>query len=348
MIDKVHLINFQSHKDSILNFHKGMNVIVGETDSGKSGLIRGLKLAVYNEPNGDEYRSNWGGDTSIEIETNGKFIKRTKTNSKNLYELSDFDTPFTAFGQTVPEEIKEALNMDEINLQQQLDSHFLISETSGKVALHFNKIAKLDKIDSAQGKVQKEINTINSESKHRQKEIEIKQDKLKELPNLDKLEKELIKIETLEITKQEKENQIQELTKLGNQISGVSSEIYLAQKEIESENDIDTILKLYKKRETKTEQISELSILGVKINKIEIKLKTYQNQIKAETNIDKLLKLYENKQKADASVTQLEKLYNTTNKIKKQLKSQEIELKELEKTYKKEFPKTCPLCNTKL
>ena len=49
--------------------------------------------------------------------------------------------------------------MEEINFQEQHDKSFLISETSGNVAAHFNKIAKLDKIDKGLQKVQKEINS---------------------------------------------------------------------------------------------------------------------------------------------------------------------------------------------
>jgi len=348
MIDKLKLINFQSHKDSTLKFHKGVNIIVGESDSGKSSILRGLKLAIYNEPNGDSYRSNWGGGTSVELEVNNKIITRTKTNSKNLYELSDFDEPFAAFGQTVPDEIKEVLNMDEINLQQQLDAPFLISETSGKVALHFNKIAKLDKIDRAQSKVQKEINTINLELKHRQKELEIKQDKLKEFPNLNKLERSLVKIENLETTKQEKENQIETLNRLCNQITGIEQEINLCEKEVESESSINIILKLYNEKTVKNNNWLNLHNIILKNDKIQDKLNKYQNKIKAEASIDELLKLYKNKQKVTISGSKLKKLYINSNQINKELTSKEIELKRLEKEYKKDFPEVCPLCNSKI
>lgn len=348
MIDKLSIRNFQCHKDSTLLFDKGVNCIVGQTDSGKSAIIRALKLAVYNEPNGDTYRSNWGGETSVSVHTPDAIIARTKGNSKNTYELDSIDTPFTAFGQTVPEEIKDALNMEEINLQQQLDSHFLLSETSGKVALHFNRIAKLDKIDRAQSNVQKEINSINSEIKHRQKELEIKEDKLKEFPDIGKIEKKLIKIETLEQTRQEKQNKAKEITKLGNQINGIEQEIHLAEKEIQAEESIDIVLAFYTKKVEKQSKLIEFQKVINKISKTLANIEYSENQIKAEASINKVLKLYEKRQKAALSANKLEKLYKTTNKINKELTSQEIELKELEETYKKEFPEVCPLCNSKI
>ena len=55
---------------------------------------------------------------------------------------------------TPKREIEKALRMDDINIQSQHDVSFLISETPGKVAAHFNKIAKLDKIDKGLFRIQ--------------------------------------------------------------------------------------------------------------------------------------------------------------------------------------------------
>ena len=40
MLKKLILKNFQSHSDSELEFDKGINVICGNSDSGKSSIIR--------------------------------------------------------------------------------------------------------------------------------------------------------------------------------------------------------------------------------------------------------------------------------------------------------------------
>lgn len=348
MINELQIKNFQSHKDSTLHFDKGVNCIVGQTDSGKSSIIRALKLVVYNEPNGDSYISNWGGPASVSIKVSDLEVIRTKSKSKNEYSLSSIETPFTAFGQTVPEEIKQALNLEGINLQQQLDPHFLLSETSGKVALHFNKIAKLDKIDRAQSNVQKEINAINSEIKHRKKELEIKEDKLKEFTDLDSLEWDLEDLESLEKKRLSKESKAKEITKLGNQINGIEQEIHLAEKEVQAEKSIDVVLGLYDEKAKKQSKLIEFQKVINKISKTLANIESIEKVVKAEASINKVLKLYEKRQKAALSANKIEKLYKTTKKVKERLTSKEIELKELEETYKKEFPEVCPLCNTQI
>ncbi len=40
MLDKLIMKNFQSHKETVFNFDKSVNVICGETDSGKSSIER--------------------------------------------------------------------------------------------------------------------------------------------------------------------------------------------------------------------------------------------------------------------------------------------------------------------
>jgi len=65
MIKTLSIQNYQSHKDSTLEFDPGVNVIVGSTDSGKTAIIRALRWLIWNRPNGDSFRSTWGGDTKV-------------------------------------------------------------------------------------------------------------------------------------------------------------------------------------------------------------------------------------------------------------------------------------------
>jgi DNA repair protein SbcC/Rad50 len=42
-INKVRIENFQSHEDTLMEFHKGLNVITGPSDHGKSAVMRAIK-----------------------------------------------------------------------------------------------------------------------------------------------------------------------------------------------------------------------------------------------------------------------------------------------------------------
>ena len=139
-----------------------MNVIVGRSDGGKSAIIRALRLVVENRPSGDAYRSNWGGDTSVSVTTiEGDTVTRKKTNTKNSYTLND--TEFVAFKQDVPTEIQKAFRITDLNIQSQMDSPFLLSMSSGAVAVHFNKCGGLSIIDKSNAAIQRDISRINKD-----------------------------------------------------------------------------------------------------------------------------------------------------------------------------------------
>lgn len=125
MIKSIEIKNYQSHKETKLDFSPGVNVIVGATDSGKSAIIKALRWVITNRPTGDSFRSSWGGDTKVSVVTDGLGLDtftRAKTDKGNLYKLNDLE--FKAFGSDVPEEIKMALDMNHINVQTQFESHF--------------------------------------------------------------------------------------------------------------------------------------------------------------------------------------------------------------------------------
>ncbi len=55
MIKSAKLINFQSHIDSLLEFHSGVNSITGQSDSGKSSILRAINWVIHNKPSGDAF-----------------------------------------------------------------------------------------------------------------------------------------------------------------------------------------------------------------------------------------------------------------------------------------------------
>lgn len=181
MINSVTISNFQSHKKTKIKFHKGINMIVGSSDSGKSSIIRALNWVMYNKPSGEAFRSNWGGDTKIILKLSEKVtIKRHKGKPINIYQMYPTGkedkraaNTFSSFGQDVPEEIKNTLNFSSLNIASQFDSPFLLAMSGGEVARYLNKIVNLDKIDSA-------LFNINSTLRQENSELKNKSDQLKE------------------------------------------------------------------------------------------------------------------------------------------------------------------------
>jgi len=218
MIEKVIIRNFQSHKKSVLPFHKGVNVIVGDTDSGKSAVIRALRWVTTNSPSGDAFRSWDGGDTSVSIRLeNEDIIKRTK-GTENKYVFGEMK--FTGIGTDVPAPIKEAINMNDTNLQVQLDSPFLLSNTSGEVAKFFNRIANLDKIDSGQKNVKSWMHTIVQAIKVNDAVIADNETKIESTKFIYKLE---IDLEVLEANKHKVQKLYQRADNLRNLVTAAKN-----------------------------------------------------------------------------------------------------------------------------
>jgi DNA repair protein SbcC/Rad50 len=167
MITQIVIKNFQSHEETTLDLHEGVNALVGLTGSGKSVVFKAMDWLFRNRPLGEEYRSWWGGDTLVEITLKeGCKVGRVRTGSDNFYYISppglqmkrkrdDFPyREFRAFGNgPPPQPVLDLLNLSDVNFQAQADPSFLISNSSGEVARYLNKAAHLDVIDQVLGNI---------------------------------------------------------------------------------------------------------------------------------------------------------------------------------------------------
>ena len=137
MIKKIWLKNFQSHENTHLEFEKGINSIIGNSDSGKTAIIRALLWVFTNRPLGDSIISNWADEVAVGVRfSEGVEIIRRRNKDFNGYILKNRDKQleFKAIGTDVPEEIRQVINMNSINIQKQFDSPFLLADTPGEVA----------------------------------------------------------------------------------------------------------------------------------------------------------------------------------------------------------------------
>ena len=86
MIEYIQLRNFQSHKDSELEFSPGVNVIIGDSDQGKTAIMRAFYWLIFGKPSGDSMRKwNTKADTEVTVETAEHQISRIRGKSVNQY-----------------------------------------------------------------------------------------------------------------------------------------------------------------------------------------------------------------------------------------------------------------------
>jgi DNA repair exonuclease SbcCD ATPase subunit len=346
MIKSIQLKNFQSHKNSILEFDKGVNIIIGKTDSGKSAIIRAIKLITFNKPSGDDYRSDWGGVTKVHLTTDENKISRIKSNKDNLYVLDKLE--FKAFGQNVPNEIKNALNMDELNFQLQLDSPFLLSQSSGQISVFFNKIAKLDKIDISLFNIQKEIRDTTNLLKYTDEEINEKESKIKEFDYLLEFEEKIIEIELLGKRFVQITDSCNKLIDWENDYVELTEKIEIIINSISQENEINNILLLIEEKNKKELKYTSLKQLALEIFYIAQKINHKKKEISSEVLVNSILDLQSNYKKHLTTINKIQKLYKDIADIKISRENKEKVLKKLEQEFHDNFPEICPLCGTNL
>lgn len=152
--------NFQSHEKTRLKLHQGINALVGDSDCGKSAVMRALLWCITNAPQGVAHVSNWAknkkGDIKERCEVcigaSGGVVTRTRSKDENGYMLDDGSPEarkFSALRTDVPAEVADALNVGPVNIQRQLDPPFLISATPGEAARYINSLVDLQVIDEA-------------------------------------------------------------------------------------------------------------------------------------------------------------------------------------------------------
>lgn len=343
MIKQLFIKNFQSHKNTSLNFHKGVNIIMGTSDSGKSAIIRALKWIIWNRPMGDSMRSNWGGDTEVSIILD-KEITRKKTKKDNYYTIED--NIFTAFKSDPPKEIIDILNLDEINLQQQLDTPFLLSRTPGEISQYFNKISNLEQID-------KSIKYINLETKKLQNTIIFKNqelgkinEELNDFQDLDKLEIEIQILEELETQKLNKTKNKNNLTNIIESLDIYENEIIKFSKILKILKPTEICIKLLSQKQTKLKQNIELNNIIDNIKNKNIEITNLKNIINLKNKIDFIINLYNIKKENTSKMQKLISELKSIDQLNTNITHYKKIVKKLKIEFKNNFPDKCPLCGS--
>jgi exonuclease SbcC len=152
MIKKMILKNFESHENSEIEFSEGLNLIIGQSNQGKSSIVRALALVVANRFDKDSVRT--GADfCSVTVITNKGSVTAERGEDTNhwIVETPEGKKEYKNIGTTVPPETLSVLGMGERvrgeikelpNIMFQLEKHYMLSEVDGKKATS-NMIARM-------------------------------------------------------------------------------------------------------------------------------------------------------------------------------------------------------------
>lgn len=343
MITKVEIWNFQSHKHTIIDLSKGVNIFTGQSDKGKTAVLRALYWVVYNKPSGDAFRSHWGGDTIVELTfSDGNVIRRTKTNTENSYTINN-EIPLKAFGQGVPDEVKKILNLENVNIQSQMDAPFLLSETAGEVASHFNRIAGISIIDKSIAKAKSAVAKTKQGIEQRESDL---QEKLEQLKSYETLPDLITKVERLDKKEEKKKKIKNDLSTIKSKVSRLSSieeEIQEIDLFLQIEQPVANLLLKQKEIKEKKEEIQKVFNLSMKIVQINETLEETERLISLEPKVIALMNKQKQIGQIQADLRPLRSLTARYINLTKTIEGNERKLTELLGQYKS-LPNVCPTC----
>jgi DNA repair exonuclease SbcCD ATPase subunit len=344
MIDSIRLENIQSHKDTEIKFDKGINCIVGASDKGKSAIIRGLLWAIENRPLGvEKLGSHWIfndkgkqiNPMSVTIVKDGEVLVRRRSKDENQYIVGD--KVLNVVKSDVPQEVSDFFNLSETNIQRQLDSPFLLSETSGEVARYFNAMVKLDKIDKVLSDVDSEKRSLRGESDSIKRRVDEIDEKLSRIPNLDDVKTLMASFDRLD----------NKMNTLDGQLNGLLDDLRRYTDSI-SDNGFEAL--------EAEPLIKEYDILVIRNDDLHFRV----------NDISNLIKDFEHCRPSDIDIEGVENLikeYESTKSLlgdtldRKSILNEEIskivsiceDIEDIDKEIedkRKDIPKVCPLCGS--
>lgn len=202
MIEKIEIHNFQSHKATVIELDPRVNTLQGNSDCGKSAVLRALHWLMFN-PAGDYFISDWArkgksmnAPCEVILHVNGHRIVRRRDKDFNGYMLDD--ETFEATRNSVPQKILDILNMGDVNVQRQLDPPFILSMSAGEVSRYINNLVNLTRIDtwttaanSRERRLKQEVEVLAEREEKARAEVE----SYSYLPALERLSDDINSIE---------------------------------------------------------------------------------------------------------------------------------------------------------
>ena len=354
MLKSLKLQNVVSHKNSELNFCPGVNMIIGPSGQGKSVIINSLIKLATNRPLGDEWRSHWKGDFLIELALDDYIIQQGKGAGSLYYDLINKKTKkkihFDSVKTGVPIEISSLLNLDrKINFQHQLEKIgpiFLVSESPGEVAKHFNKVAGIYQINTCLDLAKKEVSQSDKQIKIIEKQIKEKQEELKTYHKIKALNHLIQKASVLEkeiTSDQITENMI--FKTLENLLEKIKK-INKIKKKLKIKKEIKKALNLYNDIENQKSEIKKIDQQITLFLETRQKFETItenneiRNKIKRGLTLLKIYQIYTDQIKEIK--TKIKMIQEIKTNLKKLMKIKNIKMKK----YNKLLGNVCPFCNS--
>ena len=349
-ISKLILNNFQQWKTGLIEFKPGLNILIGNTESGKSTLFRAIGSILTGKMPEDYIRKGTKG-CEVEVQfSDGSVFKRIRNKKDNIANANG--TIFERVGKEIPFEYFNKLGKTSIEFgnkelslcsYSQFEPHFFITLSDYDKSKLIGTICGIDIVDKLVDSINKDIRSNNANIKFLENKIkeqtEQKEVKETEFKVLDEKHTKLyLFINNLKDNYKRLEN-----------LSKLSENLFLLNNSTKSaETELNCLkLKFNQFNSEKTSQLQKLTDLKTKFcnismeinqNNLELnKLKSIENIDVSKANLlDDLMFL---KQKLTEYKNKTLEINEDLMKTDKHIEFLEIEKRTLLADYDK-----CPLC----
>jgi len=162
MIRKIELWDWECFEHALVeDLHEGLNLIFGESDSGKTSIVRALRLVAHNDFDPRSVRAG-KKNCKVYVETERGWVKVTRGRD-NVWETCRAGEPpevFSKIGKNILPQAAEILGLHivrlgdmelPVNIMDQGEGHFMLNELGGDSASGSMRAQIVDEISGLSG-----------------------------------------------------------------------------------------------------------------------------------------------------------------------------------------------------
>ena len=349
-LDTLFLTNFQQWKSGEIKFTPGLNILIGNTESGKSTLFRAINSILTGKMPEDYIRKGTKG-CEVKVKFNDNTTFRRLRNKKDniadanglIFERVGKDIPFEYFKQLGPTSIKFGNKDLSLCFYSQFEPHFFITLSDYDKSKLIGTICGIDIVDKIVDSINKDIRSNNSNIKFLKEQIE-QQKREKELKSTEFniMQAKSIKLDKCYNSVANKFKTLDNVVILAQKLSSFKSDISTAKSELstlqQKISDFDKSL---------VEKLLKLTQLNFDLKKIvdsitkafNLENNLFTNNPVDKNKVDLLDDLMFLKQKLESYNKEIEEQTFYKKQVEESLFTLARQKKELLKNYDK-----CPLC----
>ena len=316
-IKSITLVNFQSYKNTKIDFSPGLVLLEGTSDSGKSAILRAMSFVLYNYPRKDTL-IHWGAtETRVTLEfSDGVKVTRIKGTGRNAIEAIDADGNVIVkekIDKEIPDDIKQLLGnppQDDFNglisYSDQFSPMFLVDLSPTDLPRSLSNLTGVEVLEESAKQLMQNYKALEKQNKQDEKEYTSLVNEAQGYSFIEEFEN---KISLLE----EKNKTIEGLENKANRLKEITKGIDLSSNLDCSENLNNTVNLI----DSKLQKIKKIQSLINKYNNLKV-FKLFSNSSCSEddiTNLDNIIERIDN-----CDVTLAQEMLSKATKLKQVIK----------------------------